>query len=108
MNDDPLKIALMDFSFETTTSSSSSSSPSASAGSSSSAYDFVKGFITGQLALLALLLLIVRLLFFRSAGAIITPTTVKLDSRIFPEGRKLRVSVCPLRSEQPDERVCVC
>jgi hypothetical protein len=55
-----------------------------SASPSSSAYDFVKGFITGQLALLALLLLIGRVLFFRSVGAVITsPTTVKLDSRIF-------------------------
>ncbi len=68
------------------------SSSSASA-DSSSAYDFVKGFITGQLALLALLLLIVRLLFFRSAvGTVITPpTTVKLDSRIFPKLRKFKV-----------------
>lgn len=64
---------------------------SSSSSSSSSAYDFVKGFITGQVALLSLLLLIVRLLFFRSAGAVITPTTVKLDSKIFPEGRKGRV-----------------
>ena len=62
--------------------------------SSSSAYDFVKGFITGQLALLALLVLMVRLLFFRSVGAVITsPTTVALDSRIFNAKEVKRVKV---------------
>lgn len=67
--------------------SAHSTSTSGSTTASSSAYDFVKGFITGQVALLALLLLMVRLLFFRSAGAVITPTTIKLDSRIFPTRR---------------------
>lgn len=72
--------------------SASSSSGNNSSGPTSSSYDFVKGFITGQVALLSLILLMVRLLFFRSAGAVITPTTIKLDSRIFPSTTNKRVS----------------
>jgi len=50
----------------------------------SSAYDFVKGFITGQVALLSLLFFIVRFLFFRSVGPV-TPSSnfIKLESAAF-------------------------
>lgn len=70
----------------------SANSNSSGSSTSSSSYDFVKGFITGQVALLSLILLMVRLLFFRSAGAVITPTTIKLDSRIFPMTKRVNLS----------------
>lgn len=64
--------------------SDTSASSTTAAASSSSAYDFVKGFITGQVALLSLLFFIVRFLFFRSVGPV-TPSSnsIKLDSTAF-------------------------
>lgn len=60
---------------------------------SSSAYDFVKGFITGQVALLSLLVFIVRFLFFRSTGSAASGgSLIRIDALAF-SGRKGRKSV---------------
>lgn len=59
---------------------------------SSSAYDFVKGFITGQIALLSLLFFIVRFLFFRSVGPVApSSNSIRLESPSFSKQRHKKV-----------------
>lgn len=66
----------------------------ASSSQNSSALDFVKGFITGQVALLTLLLFIVRFLFFRSVGTVApSSNTIKLESSSFGPKKQKKVSL---------------
>ena len=58
----------------------------------SSALDFVKGFITGQVALLSLLFFIVRFLFFRSVGPVApSSNSIKLESSSFVSKNQKKV-----------------
>lgn len=58
----------------------------------SSAFDFVKGFVTGQIASLSLLFFIVRFLFFRSVGPVAsTSNSIRLEASVFSSNRSKSV-----------------
>jgi hypothetical protein len=75
----------------------STASGNVNANANTSASDFVKGFITGQLALLGLLVVIVRFLFFRNSHATTTPhgASVRIDATELAAIRRRRRESLP-------------